>query len=61
VPNTFRSDTGSGTAGRQYLNSGGGNMGPPRRLAVPNVPIQVVVALVVLVVFVAVYLLIGTP
>lgn len=60
-PNTFRSQTGSRTVGKQYLNSGGGNMAPPRRLAVPKVSLQVAVALAVLVIFVAVYLLVGTP
>ncbi len=60
-PNTFRSQTGSGTAARQYLNAGGGNAAPPRRLAVLQLPLQVYVAIAVLLVFVAVYLLIGAP
>jgi hypothetical protein len=57
-PNTFRSQSGPGTGARQYLNAGGGNAAPPRRLALPQLPLQVYVVIAVLV-FVAVYLLIG--
>jgi hypothetical protein len=60
-PNTFRSQTVSGTVGGQYLNRGGGNAPPPRRLALPEVPLRAFVALAVLLVFVAFYLLSGTP
>jgi len=60
-PNTIRSKTGSGTVGKQYLNSGGGNMAPPSRLATRKLPIQVYLALAVLLVVVAFYLLRGTP
>jgi hypothetical protein len=61
APNTFRSQTGSGAAGKQYLNSGGGNAAPPRRLAVPRLPIGAFVVLAVVLIFVALYLLSGTP
>jgi hypothetical protein len=61
VPNTFRTQAGSGTAGRQYLNSGGGNAAPPRRLAIPQVQLRAFVVLAVLLVFAALYLLSGTP
>ena len=60
APNTFRSQTGSETASKQYLNSGGGNAAPPRRLAIPQLPIGAFVVLVIVVIFVALYLLSGT-
>jgi len=61
VPNTFRSDSGSGTAPMQYLNKGGGNMAAPSRRAVPMVPVRTFVVLAVILIFVALYLLTGTP
>ena len=61
APNTFRSQTGPGTVGRQDLNSGGGNAAPPGRVARPQLRLWVYMALAVLVVFVALYLLPGTP
>jgi hypothetical protein len=57
VPNTFRSQTGSGVVVRQYLNSGGGNSGPPSRLAVRGLPVRQIAVLVVILVFVALYVL----
>jgi hypothetical protein len=60
MPNTFRSQAGSGTEGRR-LNSGGGNAAPSRRRAVPQLSLRAFVALAALVVFVALYLLSGTP
>lgn len=61
VPNTLRSQTGPGSAGKQDLNSGGGKAAPRRPLARPQVHLWVFVALAVLVVFVALLLLNGTP
>ena len=60
VPNTFRSQTGSGTAEKQYLNSGGGNMAAPRRLAIPELPLRLLLALAIVVIFVVFYVLTGT-
>ena len=60
VPNTLRSQSGAGSAGRQDLNSGGGRAAPRRSLARPQLRPWVYVALAVLVVFVL-YLLGGTP
>jgi hypothetical protein len=60
-PNTFRNRISSGTVGRQYLNSGGGNMAPPRRPFLPELPLRLFVALAVLLVFVALYLMSGGP
>lgn len=61
MPNTFRSQAGSGTVGKQYLNSGGGNTAPPTRLALPQVPVRLVIVVAVIVVFIALYVLSGTP
>ena len=61
VPNTFRSDSGHGTAPMQYLNKGGGNMAAPIRRAVPMLPVRTLVVLAVILIFVALYLLTGTP
>ena len=61
APNTFRRQAGPGTVGTQDLNSGGGKAAPPRRMARPQLRVWVYVALAVLVVFVALYLLSGTP
>ena len=61
APNTLRSQTGPGSAGKQDLNSGGGKAAPRRRLARPQLRLWVFVALAVLVIFVALYLLNGTP
>ena len=61
VPNTFRSDAGYGTAPTQYLNKGGGNMAPPDRRSVPMLPVRAFVVLAVVLIFVALYLLSGTP
>ena len=61
IPNTFRSDTNSGTAPRQYLNSGGGNTAPPTRLAIPVLQIRAFIILAVILIGVAIYLLDGQP
>jgi hypothetical protein len=61
APNSFRSQAGPATVGRQDLNSGGGNAGPPERVARPQLRLWVYLALAVLVVVVALYLLNGTP
>ena len=61
APNTLRSQAGPGSAGKQDLNSGGGTAARRRPLARPQVRLWVYVALAVLVVFVALYLLNGTP
>jgi hypothetical protein len=61
APNTLRSQAGPGSAGKQDLNSGGGRAAPRRPLARTQLPPLVFVALAVLVVFVALYLLGGTP
>ncbi len=60
VPNTFGTQIDSGAAARQYLNSGGGNMAPPRRSALPQLALRVYVAVALLLVFVALYVLTGT-
>jgi hypothetical protein len=61
MPNTFgtRIDSPAGT--RQHLNSGGGNMAPPRQSALPGFAVRVYVALAVFLVVVAIYLLTATP
>lgn len=61
APNTLRSQAGPGSAGQQDLNSGGGRAAPRRSLARPQLRPWVYVALAVLVVVVAFYLLNGTP
>ena len=61
APNTLRSQAGPGSAGKQGLNRGGGKAAPRRPLTRPQLRIWVYVALAVLVVFVALYLLGGTP
>jgi hypothetical protein len=61
TPNAFRSQAGPGTVGRQDLNRGGGNAAPPRRVARRQPRLWVYMALAVVVVFVALYLLNGTP
>jgi hypothetical protein len=61
VPNTFRSDAGPGAGPKQYLNSGGGNMERPTRLSVPMVPVRTIIVVAVILIFVAVYFLTGTP
>ena len=61
LPNTFRSDAGSETAPRQYLNSGGGNTAPPTRLSIPAIPDRGLIVLAVVLIVAAVYLLNGTP
>jgi hypothetical protein len=61
APNTLRSQSGPGSADRQDLNSGGGKAAPPRRMARPQLRGWVYVALTVLVVFVALYLLNRMP
>lgn len=61
MPNTFRSDAGNGTAPTQYLNKGGGNMAPPDRRSVPMLPVSTIVILAVVLIFVALYFLNGTP
>lgn len=61
APNTLRSQFGPGSAGKQDLNSGGGKAAPPRLPARPQLRVWVYVVLAVLVVFVALRLLGGTP
>jgi hypothetical protein len=61
APNTFRRKAGSGPVDRQVLNRGGGNAGPPRRVARPGLRPWVYVALAVLVVVIALYVLGGMP
>jgi hypothetical protein len=61
VPNTFRNQAGPGPVGRQDLNSGGGKAAPPKRVARPQLRLWVSVALAVMVVVVALYLLNGPP
>jgi hypothetical protein len=61
APNTLRSQTGPGSGGKLDLNSGGGKATPPTRMARPQLHLWVYMALAVLVVFVALYLLSGTP
>ena len=61
APNTLRSQFGPGSGGKQDLNSGGGKAAPRRPLARPQLRLWVYLALAVLVVFVALYLLTGTP
>ena len=61
VPNTFRSDAGSDSAPRQYLNSGGGNAAPPTRLSFPAIPVRALVLLAVVLIVVGVYFLGRTP
>lgn len=61
APNTLRSQSGAGFAGKQDLNSGGGKAAPGRPLARPQLRVWVFVALAVLAVFVALSLLNGTP
>jgi len=61
APNTLRSQFGAGSAGKQDLNSGGGKAAPRRPLARPQLRLWVYVALAVLVVLIALYLLTGTP
>ena len=58
APNTLRSQAGPGSGGKQDLNSGGGRAAPRRSPARPR--IWLYLALAVLVVFVALYLLGGT-
>jgi hypothetical protein len=60
VPNTFGTRIDSGTGARQYLNSGGGNMAPPRRLSLPQLPLRVYVVIAVVLILVALYVLTGT-
>jgi hypothetical protein len=45
----------------QYLNSGGGSSGLRPGLAVPGLPLRLIVVLVVILVFAALYLLGSTP
>jgi hypothetical protein len=61
IPNTFRSQGSSGAVVGQYLNSGGGSSGLAPRLAVPGLPLRLIVVLVVILVFAALYLLGSTP
>ena len=61
APNTFRSQAGPGTVGKQDLSSGGGILAQLRLVAWPQLPLRAYLALAVLVVFVALYLLSGTP
>ncbi len=60
VPNTFRTDAGA-AAPLQYLNSGGGNMAAPIRRTATMIPFRAFIVVAVVVIFVALYLLTGTP
>jgi hypothetical protein len=57
VPNTLRSQSGAGSAGMQDLNSGGGRAAPHGARARPQLRLWVYVALAVLAVAVALFLL----
>ena len=57
VPNTLRSQPGAGSAGTQDLNSGGGRAAPHGARARPQLRLWVYVALAVLAVVVALFLL----
>ncbi|HXQ96463.1 MAG TPA: hypothetical protein VN800_06020 [Candidatus Acidoferrales bacterium] len=58
APNTFRNQVVAGAdGGRQQLNSGGGNMGPLRRIPRPQVSIWVYVVAAVLAVVLVLVLL----
>ena len=57
VPNTLRSQSGAGSAGTQDLNSGGGRAAPHGARARPQLRLWVYVALAVLAVVVALFLL----
>ena len=61
VPNTFRSQSGPGSAGKHDLNRSGGQAAPRRPLAWPQLLVWASVALVVLAVLVTLYLLTRTP
>jgi hypothetical protein len=61
APNTFRNQAGPGADGGRDLNAGGGNAAPGRRTARPQVRLWVYMALAVVAVFVALYLLNGLP
>lgn len=64
MPNTFGTQIDTGAGGRQNLNSGGGNMrnvAPSRQSAIPPLALRAYVALAVILVFVALYLLTATP
>ncbi|MDR3472532.1 MAG: hypothetical protein P4M09_12705 [Devosia sp.] len=61
APNTLRSQAGPGSGGKQDLNSGGGKAAPRRPMARPQLGVWVFVALALLVVLIALYLLGGTP
>lgn len=61
APNTFRQKVMPGAVGRRDFNRGGGNAAPPRRIAGPQLPPWVFVAVGVVAVFVVLYLLNGTP
>jgi hypothetical protein len=61
APNTLHSQSGAGSAGKQDLNSGGGKAALCRPLARPHLRLWVYVALAVLVVLIALYLLGRTP
>lgn len=61
APNTFRNEAAPGTVGRQDRNSGGGMAASRRQMARPHLRLWVYVALAVLTVIVALYLLDGAP
>jgi len=61
APNTFRNEAAPGTVGRQDRNSGGGKAASRRHMARPHLRMWVYVALAVLAVIVALYLLNGAP
>jgi len=57
APNTLRSQSGAGSVGNQDLNSGGGRAAPHGARARPQLRLWVYVALAVLAVVVALFLL----
>jgi hypothetical protein len=61
APNTFRNEAAPGTVGRQDRNSGGGKTASRRHMARPHLRLWAYVALTVLAVIVALYLLNGAP
>lgn len=61
VPNTFRSGVGDEAGPIQSLNRGGGTMAAANRGPGSLVPIRAIMVLVVVLIFVGLYLLTGSP
>ena len=61
IPNTFRSKGGPMTVDQPRINSGGGNAGPARLGVRPQLRLWVYLAIGLLVVIVAVFVLNATP